>query len=245
MTNPFGPLDPLAALQVGLWFLAGAVALYFSVGSARIWTSISTGFFLLFVSQAYLLAPVAGNLRLEALHAILGTISIMVLTFGFQEYYVFSRTLEAGGGKAVVPLVTAGVVLASVAFLYANPVPTPAVVRHVTIVENANWTFLALINLDMIRKIWLQVRDSEISRGFLAFGAVFVLLFLWKGSELYLQVYGWDPAFSRVVGRAAGAVAAPGDALRVPLSTLVHEGAATLSAVAVGGTFAYLFRLLR
>ena len=29
-------------VQVGLWFLAGAISLYFSIGNARIWTSIST-----------------------------------------------------------------------------------------------------------------------------------------------------------------------------------------------------------
>ena len=73
----------MTAIQVGLWFLAGLISLYFSIGSARIWTSISTGFFLVFLSEGYLLAPWVEDPRLKGIHLIVGTIAIMVMTYGF------------------------------------------------------------------------------------------------------------------------------------------------------------------
>lgn len=39
----------LGLLQLGLWLIAGIVSFYFSLGSARVWTSISLGFFLILV----------------------------------------------------------------------------------------------------------------------------------------------------------------------------------------------------
>ncbi len=220
------------AAVVGLWLLAGAISLYFSIGNARIWTSISTGFFLIFVSEAYPLAPWIDHPRLVAIHSIIGTIAIMAMTHGFQEYYVFSRTLEAGGRKAVVYLTTAAVIVGSMIFLLINPAPSPAVLRHIRIIENGNWVFLSLINVDMIRKIFVQIRDTRIARGFVAFGIVFVCILLWRGAELYLQVYGWDT-------EAAPALA------RAQFSMGVHRFAGIASSVSVGATFLYLLRLLR
>lgn len=232
------------ALQLIFWFIAGIISLYFSIGNARIWTSISTGFFLVFISEGYLVAPWIEDPRLAAIHSIVGTIAIMVLTHGFQEYYVFSRTLESGGRKSVVYLTTAGVILASMAFLWINPAPPPAVLRHIRVIANANWVFLALINLDMIRKIIRQLKGSRIARGFVAFAAVFALIFLWRGSELYLQVYAWDAEWMDVA-RSLGASVEPAQLARVELSLAVHRVAGFLSSLAVGGTFLYLFRLLR
>ena len=229
--------------QVVFWFLAGGIALYFSVGNSRIWTSISTGFFLLFISQAYLIFPMAANPRLSAIHAIVGTIAIMVMTFGFQEYYVFSRTLESGGSKAIVYVVTAIAVATSILFLLINPEPSPVVIRQILIIENANWVFLALINIDMAMKIYRQVKESPIARGFLGFVLVFGLIFLWKGADLYLQVYGWDAGFVKLALKAA--VNQPPDTIRIPLSRAVHEFAGLASSIAVGGTFVYLVRKLR
>lgn len=234
----------LDALLVAVWLLAGGISLYFSFGNARVWTSISTGFFLIFVSQAYLLAPWGREPYLAALHAIVGTIAILVMTHGFQEYYVFSRTLETSGSKSNVYLVTAGVIVASAVFLAINPAPSPATLRHMRLIENANWVFLSLINLDMIRKIYLQVRDSRIARGFVAFAVVFTALFLWKGSALYLQVYGWDHEWQSVLA-GLGATPDPGYDARIAFSRAVHRASAFVSSVAVGGTFVYLYRLLR
>jgi hypothetical protein len=228
----------LQVIQTVLWFLAGGIALYFSLGNSRIWTSISTGFFLLFISQAYLLYPAITNPRLTAIHFIVGTIAIMVMTFGFQEYYVFSRTLESGGSKVMVYLITAIAIGASLMFLLINPEPSPAVVRQIKLIENVNWVFLAMINIDMAMKI-----HAQIHKGFLAFVVCFGLIFLWRGSELYLQVFGWDQDFVKLAGKAA--VNMPVDTIRIPLSRAVHEIAGLASSVAVGGTFLFLVKRLR
>ncbi len=232
-------------LLVVAWLIAGGVSLYFSFGNARIWTSISTGFFLIFVSQAYLLAPWVRDPRLAAIHSIVGTIAILALTHGFQEYYVFSRTMEAGGSKAAVYLTAAAAVVASLVFLIINPTPSAASVRLIRIIESSNWVFLSLINIDMIRKIYVQVRESPISRGFIAFAIVFAAIFLWKGSSLYLQVYGWDREWNTVL---AGFGVDPDTSLyapRIAFSLAVNRVAAFASSVAVGGTFVYMYRLLR
>ena len=238
-------INTLELVQVVFWFLAGTISFYFSMGNARVWTSISTGFFLIFISQAYLLAPWADYPRLAAIHYIVGTVAIMVMTHGFQEYYVFSRTLEAGGNKLAVYLGSLAVIAASALFIFLNPEPPYTVLRNIKMIENASWVFLSLINIDMIRKIYLQIRDSVIARGFIAFGIVFVLIFLWKGSELYLQVYCWDNdwlIFARNLG-AADTSAAYAD--RVIFSQFVNQLAGILASLGVGGTFIYLYRLLR
>lgn len=225
-------LDVFDVMRVSLWFIAGLISLYFSVGNARIWTSISTGFFLVFVSEGYLLAPWVAHPALMALHSVVGTMAVLVITHGFMEYYVFSRTLESGGSKAQVYLAVAGVVLASAAFIFINPAPTDAVVHHIRVVENACWVFLVVINLDLLRKIHGAVKDTPIGPGFVAFGAVFFFIFLWRGSALYLQVYGWD----------ANTTEYP---IRVALSTNVNRFASMLSSISLGGTFLYLARLMR
>lgn len=237
-------LNPTDLIQVIFWFLAGGISFYFSIGNARVWTSISTGFFLIFVSEAYMLAPWTDYPRLAAIHYIIGTIAIMVMTHGFQEYYVFTRTLETGGSKAQVYIATIGVILASAGFVFINPEPTYNVLRHIKMIENANWVFLSLINIDMIRKIYLQIKDSSISRGFIAFGVVFAFLFLWKGAELYLQVFCWDNDW-RIFMRNMGAPVSTDYPARIAFSQAVYQGAGLLSGISVGGTFIYLYRLLR
>ncbi|HEU0265059.1 MAG TPA: hypothetical protein VFR01_04965, partial [Geobacterales bacterium] len=115
-------------------------------------------------------------------------------------------------------------------------------------IENANWVFLSLVNLDMIRKIYLQVRESPIAHGFMAFAVVFFCIFLWKGSELYLQVYLWDKewfdivSFANMTGEASDAQLYPD---RIAFSQMVHQVAGLFSGLSVGATFIYLFRLLR
>lgn len=225
-------LDVFDVVRVSLWFIAGLISLYFSVGNARIWTSISTGFFLVFVSEGYLLAPWVAHPALMALHSVVGTVAVLVITHGFMEYYVFSRTLESGGSKAQVYLAVAGVVLASAAFIFINPAPTDAVVHHIRVVENACWVFLVVINLDLLRKIHGAVKDTPIGPGFVAFGVVFFFIFLWRGSALYLQVYGWDEHTTEYP-------------FRVGLSLNVNRFASMLSSISLGGTFLYLARLMR
>ena len=156
-------IGALDAIRLALWLVAGAISLYFSVGSARIWTSISTGFLLVFVSEAYVAYPSADP-RISAIHSVVGTIAILAMTHGLQEYYVFSRTLDVGGQKRWVYLAVAATLLASIAFLFINPTPSDTTVRNIRMVENATWVFLTVINLDMVRKIYVQVRDSPVAR---------------------------------------------------------------------------------
>ena len=236
-------------IQIIFWFLAGCISFYFSIGNARVWTSISMGFFLIFLSQLYVVekaldAPWTAYTQLEAIHYIIGTISIMVMTHGFQEYYIFSRTLELGGSKQAVYLTILGLLAASAGFVFINPEPQYTMLRNIRMIENTTWVFLSLVNLDMVRKIYLQIRDSVIARGFIAFGIVFVAIFLWKGSELYLQVYNWDSDWKLIMLNLGATV--PDQFMgRRDFSVLVHDVAGLLSGFSVGGTFIYLVKLLR
>lgn len=225
-------------LQLVLWLIAGAVSFYFSIGNARVWTSIAVGFFLILVAEvvprAIPFLPGTGNPYVEAMAAIVGTIAILVMSHGFQEYYVFSRTLELEGQKLYVYLVTLGVIGASLVFLLVNIRPDQEILRTIRVVENTNWVFLSLINIDLIRKIYLNIKDSPISKGFLAFIFVFLCIFLWRGSELYVLVYNLDdPAVQ---------AAFP---FRTQLSMICSDVGNLLAGVSVGGTFLYLARLLR
>lgn len=226
----------LSILQILFWVIAGAVSFYFSLGNARVWTSIAVGFFLILIGeiipQTIPFLPGIDIPQVQAMGYIVGTIAIMVMSHGFQEYYVFSRTLELEGQKRMVYLGTLGVVAASVVFVLINPEPTPETLKTIKVIENANWVFLSLINIDLIRKIYLNVRDTPIAKGFLAFMAVFVLLFLWKGSELYIQVYNLDTIADLYP-------------LRYQLSAVVANLSNLLAGISVTGTFLYLARLLR
>ncbi|ANA40509.1 MULTISPECIES: hypothetical protein [Geobacter] len=236
-------------VQIIFWLLAGCVSFYFSIDNARVWTSISMGFFLIFLSQLYVVekaldAPWTAYTQLEAIHYIIGTVAIMVMTHGFQEYYIFSRTLELGGSKHVVYLSILGVLAGSVAFVLINPEPQYPVLRNIAMIENSTWVFLSLVNIDMIRKIYLQIRDSVIANGFIAFGVVFAALFLWKGSELYLQVYNWDYDW-QIIMQNLGITLPEQFMGRRQFSLMVHDAAGLVSGLTAGGTFLYLLRLLR
>ncbi len=225
-------------VQVFLWLIAGLVSFYFSIGNARVWTSISVGFFLILIGEllpnAVPFLPGAGNPQIEAMGYIVGTLSILVMSHGFQEYYVFSRTLELEGSKLYVYLTTLAVIAASLVFILINPPPDAQTLRTIRIVEHANWVFLSLINIDLIRKIYLNVKDSPIGSGFLAFMAVFACIFLWKGSELYILVYSFDiPSIMREYPT------------RYLVSQIVGNLGNLAASLSVGGTFLYLARLLR
>ena len=223
-------------LQLVLWLIAGVTSFYFSIGNARVWTSIALGFFLILVGEilpaAIPFLPGADIPHVQALSSIMGTIAVMVMTHGFMEYYVFSRTLELEGKKIYVFLGTGAVILGSIVFILVNPAPTVRTVAIIDIIENANWVFLSLINIDMIRKIYFNVKDTPIAKGFIAFMAVFLFIFLWKGSLLYIQVYDLDQL-------------APAYPFRYQLSIICSNVGNVLAGLSVGGTFIYLARLLR
>jgi hypothetical protein len=102
------------------------------------------------------------------------------------------------------------------------------------------------MNLELIRKIYEAIRDATISRGFIAFGIVFICIFLWKGSELYLQVFQWDKDWQDIIAVMADeATDIDKYPLRVQFSEAVNRYAGLLSGLSVGGTFLYIYRLLK
>ncbi len=229
-------------ITLPLWIIAGVVSFYFSLGNARVWTSIAVGFFLILIAEilptAITILPGLEVPEIQAMTSIVGTIAILVMSHGFQEYYVFSRTLELEGSKTLVYVATLGVILASAVFIWVNFTPTARTIEIIGIVEKTNWVFLSLINIDLIRKIYINIQDSPISKGFAAFMLVFFFIFLWKGSELYIHIYDLE---------ALGKVAAEkGETLfRYDLSLYCKEVGNVLAGLSVGGTFLYLAKLLR
>ena len=223
-------------IHIVFWLIAGLASFSFSVGNARVWTSICVGFVLILLAEVIPTAlPLLPGLQLpqvQALGYISGTVAIMVITHGFQEYYMFSRTLEVEGKKLHVYLGVLAVLIASMIFILINPTPTSQTLRNINIVENSCWVFLSVINIDMIRKIYHAVQDTPISRGFVAFTFVFGFIFLWKGAALYIQVYDLE-SFTELLP------------VRYTVSTYVSEIGNLLTSISVGGTFFVLARLLR
>lgn len=216
------------------WIVAGVVSFYFSIGNARVWTSIAVGFFLILLGEiipgALPFLPGLDNPYVLAMGHIIGTLSILIMSHGFQEYYVFTRTLEFEGSKLQVYLAVVGVIGASLVFLLINPTPDAEVLRIIRVVENTNWVFLSLINIDLIRKIYLNIKDTPISNGFACFMVVFACIFLWKGSQLYIDVFSLD---------------SKQDLINYTISHYTNLAGNLLASISVGGTFLYLGKLLR
>ena len=239
-------MNPFDLILVVFWGLAGAISFYFSIGNARVWTSISIGFFLIFISQAYGINPWGHYQKLTAFHYIVGTVAIMTITHGFLEYYVFCRTFEISGNKLVVYLSTILILAASGAFLLINPTPSPNTIRNIKMVENAIWVFLCVMNIELIRKIYGAIKGSDISKGFIAFAVVFLCIFLWRGADLYLQIFQWDQDWQDIIALMTEESTDIEEYLgRVQFSREVTRYAGLLSGITVGGTFAYMYKLLK
>lgn len=232
---------------VFFWFVAAGVSFYFSLGNARLWTSISIGFFLIFWSQAYLLNPYASSyFRVTAVHNIIGAISILLISHGFQEYFVFTRTLEITGSKRTIYLTAVIAIIVGILVVYLNPKPSLFALRNYKMMENTVWLFLSMTNIYVVFKIWREMRDSPIANGILCFAAVFFFIVLWKGSDLYLQLYQWDATWQTLVEEYDLGIKTYGmDDVLVKVAQQLNSVGAVLSGLSVGGTFAYLFRLLR
>ncbi|MFA7403087.1 MAG: hypothetical protein WC007_03780 [Pelobacteraceae bacterium] len=239
-------MNPFDLVQVVFWGLAGAISFYFSIGNARVWTSISIGFFLIFLSQAYGINPWGHYQKLTAFHYIVGTVAIMTITHGFLEYYVFCRTFEISGNKLVVYLSTIAILALSGAFLIINPTPSPNTIRNIKMVENAIWVFLCVMNVELIRKIYSAIKDSDISKGFIAFGIVFLCIFLWRGADLYLQIFQWDQDWQDIIALMTEESTDIEEYMgRVQFSQEVSRYAGLLSGISVGGAFTYMYKLLK
>jgi len=239
-------MNPFDLIQVIFWGLAGAISFYFSIGNARVWTSISIGFFLIFLSQAYGINPWAHYQKLTAFHYIVGTVAIMTITHGFLEYYVFCRTFEISGDKLIVYLSTFLILAISGIFLIINPTPSPNTIRNFKMAENAIWVFLCVINVDLIRKIYTAIKGSDISNGFIAFGIVFFCIFLWRGADLYLLIFQWDQDWQDIITFIPDESTDIEEYIgRVQFSREVSRYAGLLSGISVGATFAYMYKLLK
>jgi len=240
-----GSMNIVTLIQVITWFLASVISFYFSIGNARVWTSIGTGFFLIFLSQAYELNPFTFYAKMGPLHNLVGAISIILIAHGFLEYYIFSRTLEITGSKKAVYLATVVMIALAAAFIIINPTPSANTARNLKMIENTIWVILSLFIIDLIRKIYEVVKDSVIGKGFVAFGIVFVMILLWKGSELYLQIYQWDKDWLDIIVITGEETDFEQFADRANFALLMNQVLGLLSGCSVGGTFVYLYRLLR
>jgi hypothetical protein len=113
-------------------------------------------------------------------------------------------------------------------------------------IENAIWVFLSIMNLELIRKIYGAIKDSDISKGFIAFGIVFVCIFIWKGSELYLQIYQWDTDWQNIIALMSDETSTIDEYIeRVNFAKTVSRYAGLFSGISVGGTFIYMYKLLK
>lgn len=239
-------MNPFDLVQVIFWGVAGAISFYFSIGNARVWTSISIGFFLIFLSQAYGINPWGQYQKLTAYHYIVGTVAIMTITHGFLEYYVFCRTFEISGNKMIVYLTTVVILVLSATFLVINPTPSPNTIRNFKMVENAIWVFLCVMNLEIVRKIYAAIKDSDISKGFVAFGVVFLCIFVWRGADLYLQIFQWDRDWQDIITLMTEESTDIEEYMeRVQFTQEVSRYAGLLSGISVAGAFTYMYKLLR
>jgi hypothetical protein len=113
-------------------------------------------------------------------------------------------------------------------------------------IENAIWVFLCIMNIELIRKIYSAIRDSDISKGFIAFGIVFVCIFLWRGADLYLQIFQWDQDWQDIIALMTEESTDIEEYMgRVEFSREVIRYAGVLSGVSVGGAFTYMYKLLK
>lgn len=248
-------IPPVYLAQLIFWLAAGLISFVFSLGNARIWTSISMGFFLILISQFYQLNKLFNTPAITTFTYITGTVAIMLITHGFLEYYVFCRTFEITGRKQTVYLTTILLLLLSWVFLAINPEPSMFTVRNVKMVENAIWVFLTLMNLEIVRKIYFAIKDSPVSRAFICFAFVFAMIFLWRGSELYLQIFQWDRLWGNIafkldldeVGFELDIKLDDSEEYwrRINFVRQVFDYAGLLASMAVTTTFAYLHKLLK
>src|SRR6185369_5848390 len=76
---------------------------------------------------------------------------------------------------------------------------SPNTIRNLKMFENAIWVILCIMNLEVVRKIYAAIKDSDISKGFVAFGIVFICILVWRGSDLYLQIFQWDKDWQDII----------------------------------------------
>jgi hypothetical protein len=233
-------------LLVFFWFVAAAISFYFSLNNSRIWTSISIGFFLLFWSQSYQLNPWNETFTMMiAVHYMIGTVAILIISHGIQEYFVFTRTLEITGSKQTIYIATALIIALTILVISLNPKPSLYVLRNYRIMNSVVWFYLCIINIYTVFKIYKEMKDSPIANGILSFGAVFVFALIWKGSALYLMMYQWDKPWQNIIEFDEISTDIALHTGKVEFAQTLNKTFNFLTSFSVAGTFAYLFKLLR
>ena len=239
-------IDYTSLLLVFFWFVAAAFSFYFSLNNSRIWTSISIGFFLLFWSQSYQLNPWHETFTVMiAVHYMIGTVAILVISHGIQEYFVFTRTLEITGSKKTIYIGTAAILAFTILVVSLNPKPSLYVLRNYRMMNNTVWFYLCIINIYTIFKIYKEMKDSPIANGILSFGVVFIFALIWKGAGLYLMMYQWDKPWLDIIefdGISTDIALHQG---KVDIAKSLFKIFNFVTSFSVAGTFAYLFKLLR
>jgi hypothetical protein len=239
-------IDFTDLLLVFFWFVAAAISFYFSLNNSRIWTSISIGFFLLFWSQSYQLNPWQGSFTVMiAIHYMIGTVAILVISHGIQEYFVFTRTLEITGSKKTIYIGTALILALTILVVSLNPKPSLYVLRNYRMMNSTVWFYLCIINIYTIVKIYKEMKDSPIANGILSFGLVFIFALIWKGAGLYLMMYQWDKPWLDIIEFDGISTDIELHAGKVELAKSLNQIFNFLTSFSVAGTFAYLFKLLR
>lgn len=239
-------LDLTSLFLVACWLVAAMISFYFSLNNARIWTSISIGFFLLFWSQSYQLNPWHEAFSsLIAIHYMIGTVAILVISHGIQEYFVFTRTLEITGSKVTIYIGTALIIGIGILIISLNPKPSLHVLRNYRLMNNTVWFYLCIINIYTIAKIYKAMKDSPIANGILAFGVVFVCALIWKGSGLYLMTYQWDKPWLDIIKLTGGTTDLALHTTKVEAAKAMFKIFNFITSISVAGTFVYLLKLLR
>ena len=239
-------IDYTSLFTVFCWLIAASLAFYFSINNSRIWTSIGIGFFLLFWSQSFQLNPWHETFTVMiAIHFMIGTVSILMVSHGIQEYYLFTRTLEIAGSKKTIYIGTLLIILIGILIISLNPKPDQYVLRNYRMMNNTVWVFLCILNLYYIGKIYMEMKDSPIVNGIIALGVVFVCALIWKGAGMYLTMYQWDKAWMDIIAFTGESTNIKEHMDKVKPARWLFKTFNVLTSISVAGTFAYLFRLLR
>lgn len=241
-------VDPSGIILVAAWLVAGVVSLYFTINNSRIWTSVSVGFFLLVWAQSFQINPWAEMFpSLVAIHYTVGTIAIIVVSYGIQEYYFFTRTLEVSGQKNRIYYATAALIGCASLMIVVNPEPTQFVLRNYRLANNIVWVLLCLVNIVTVARIYREIDSSPIAKGILGLGIVFLFSLIWKGSSLYLIMYQWDKDWM-MIAKAAGVASLLPDiashTYRIEFAKSVFRSFNILTSMSVMASFLYLLRLM-
>lgn len=227
--------------------IATISGLLISIERARFWRAISTGFFLLFCSQVWVLTPYASSfLHMTAINSAVSAISILMISYGIQEYYIFTRTLEARDSRVPLYITLIIAILAVTLIIYQNPKPNLFALRNYRIMECTIWLFLSFINIYVVFSIWREMKGAPTSAGIASLCLVFICLAAWKGSSLYLLIYQWDNSWQSLVETYYLELKTYGmESILAASAYRLNSVAGLLAGILSGVSFTWLYTLFR